>query len=94
MQIFELTAELTHILKSNAPVRTKPLGKLKYSPYPGHLKQNAIVMDAAHGVVVLRGDIAPYVTITEQTSRKKGWMKRSELEFLNRLLTVYGGVLE
>jgi len=91
---FELVAEMTHILKGNAPVRTKPLGRTKYSPFPGNLKQNGIVMDASQGKVLVGGDPAPYATYTEETSYKAGWMKKSELEMLNRLLNYYGGKLE
>lgn len=94
ISIFELTAEMTHILKSNAPIRTKPLGKTKYSPFPGNLKQNGVVMDTANGKVLVGGDSAPYALYTETKSKKAGWLKKSELDMLNRLLTYYGGTLE
>ena len=89
-----LCYELAAILKCNAPVRdgTKYPGKRGSSPYPGNLKNNGIYI-TANGVYT-GGDNAPYAIYTESRSRKKGWHKKSNEEFLQLLQRKYGGIIE
>ena len=84
----------SYIFKENAPVRTKPLGAIKYSPYPGNLKNNGIVpivYSASHAVLRIGGEAAPYARITETRSKKPGWQKKSLQETAQRIATEYNG---
>ena len=75
----QITHELMSKLQNNCPVRTKPLGKIKYSPYPGNLRQNGINMYVSgdNAQVIIGGDVAIYGPITEYTSHRKGWIQKS-----------------
>ena len=88
--VAELTVELTTILKKNAPVRdgTKYPGPRGASPYPGNLKQNGIVavMSGDEMVCEVGGAAAPYAPYTETRSRKPGWQKKSNEEFVQMII--------
>ncbi len=76
-----LATQLTKELISRAPVRdgAKYPGVRGASLYPGFLKNNAFKIEgnAKRAKVVIGGDAVPYAVYTEETSRKKGWIKES-----------------
>ena len=98
VDINKLGIELQGILRRNAPVRTKPpSGPHGQSPYPGNLQQNGInleLLSQSHVRVVIGGDPAPYAPYTETKSHKPYWMANSVNEFVNLLVTQYGGVVK
>lgn len=87
-----LTYELTTILKKNAPVRdgAKYPGARGDSPYTGNLKQNGIqtVVSGKEMVCEVGSPNAPYAPYTETRSRKAGWQKRSNEEFVRMISTL------
>ncbi len=84
-----LTYELTTVLKNNAPVRdgAKYPGPRGASPYPGNLKLNGIqtLLTNKASVCEVGHPNAPYAPYTELHSRKKGWQKKSNIEFIKRI---------
>lgn len=88
--------EAQRIYKANAPVRTKPLGSTKTSPYPGNLKNNAIITKVKspnEAELVLSKEAASYVDYTEYTSHKKGWQAKSFNQLVSVICAKYGGRL-
>ena len=90
-----LTSIMTTCLKNNAPVRQYPQGAIRHSPYPGNLKNNGIV-EEIHGSrsrVVVGGARAPYAIYTESTSKRAGWIAKSQQEFLIKCQQLGGRIL-
>ncbi|MEG1528743.1 MAG: hypothetical protein RR338_00170 [Clostridia bacterium] len=92
-----LTYELATILKKNAPVRdgSKYPGARGDSPYPGNLKNNGIryIKQGGQSIIAVGNPDAPYAPYTETRSRKRGWQRRSNEEFL-ALIKSFGGKIE
>lgn len=84
-----LATQLKKELVSRAPVRdgVKYPGKRGASLYPGFLKDNAIniVGNAKRAKVIIGGQRVPYAVYTEETSRKKGWIKDSTAAYVAML---------
>jgi hypothetical protein len=92
----EIIYEAQRIYKANAPVRTKPLGRTKTSPYPGNLKNNAIIVKVKNendAELVLSKEAASYIDYTETRSHKKGWQNKSFNELVSTICAKYGGRL-
>lgn len=88
---------LLYILKENAPVRTHPLGAIKYSPYPGNLKNNGIVSiiySPNSATIRIGGEPAPYAPYTETRSKKPHWQENSIRQGTNRIAVDYKGRVE
>lgn len=91
-----LSSKLAYILKENSPVRTKPLGRIKDSPYPGNLRNNGIVLvflNKENASIIIGGAPAPYAKYTETTSHKPGWRNKSIKQF-NSHLRALGGIFK
>lgn len=87
MNAGNLAMDLLRILKNNSPVRSTR-GKSGASPYPGNLKNNGIYttcLSTKVAIIHVGGEPAPYAIYTETKSRKKGWQKKSEQEFLTQI---------
>lgn len=81
-------------LINNCPVRTKPLGKLKYSPFPGNLRKNGINITLKTPTlteVTVGGPSAPYGPYTETMSHSPGWMEKSMRDTQHMIARTYGG---
>ncbi|MCL2355470.1 MAG: hypothetical protein FWC68_06425 [Oscillospiraceae bacterium] len=89
----DLIYDMTYIFKDEAPVRTNPLGASGSSPYPGNLKNNAIVpriYGASSAELILSKEAAPYIDYTEFTSFRPGWQKKALNRSIGRYETYYG----
>jgi hypothetical protein len=94
LTIEALAYDALRIFKANAPIRTKPLGPTKTSPYPGNLKSNAIfvrVYGKDKAELALSREAASYIDFTETRSYKPGWQQKSFDEFVSRVCAKFGG---
>lgn len=84
-----LATQLTKELISRAPVRdgAKYPGVRGASLYPGFLKNNAFKIEGniKRAKVIIGGATVPYAVYTEETSRKKGWIKESAYAYVAML---------
>ena len=100
IDINKITLELQGILQRRAPVRTNPIsGPSGASPYPGNLKLNginAVFISKKQSKIVIGGPAAPYGPYTETRAypHNRGWMAKSVDEFVNLIITQYGGVIK
>jgi len=94
--------DLTYIAKNNAPVRTYPLGPVgkagtrMYSPYPGNLKNNGIfaqIYSPESARLVFGGPVG-YACYANKTSSKPQYQEKTVSDFVDKLVTVYGGVVK
>lgn len=91
----KITQTLMNNLIKHAPVRTHPLGKLRFSPHPGNLRQNGIYWgqnEKNYYEVIIGGDPAPYGPYTNRPNIKtSGWIEKAIEETIN-LCERLGGV--
>ena len=97
-----LIYDLTYIAKENAPVRSKPLGAVgrpgtrMYSPYPGNLKNNGIfpqIFSPTQARLVFGGPVG-YADYANRTSFKPQYQEKTLDDFIQKLITKYGGVVK
>lgn len=97
-----LIYDLAYIAKENAPVRQYPLGAVgkpgttMYSPYPGNLKNNGIipqVFSPTKARLIFGGPVG-YAGYANKTSFKPGYQEKTVNDFVQKLITKYGGTLK
>lgn len=98
MLMFDLTA----IAKDNAPVRQYPLGAVgkpgtrMYSPYPGNLKNNGIIPQvfSPDKARLLFGGPVGYAGYANKSSAKPNYQEKTVDEFVQKIISKYGGVVK